>query len=202
MKKICPNSHSFAYLRQSISKWQSTLYKSRAFRLAILLLLIGILSGSCVTQKKCLQRFPPQRDTLKIVSTRDSIIYKGTTIFIKLPGATVIDSIIIPCPDPGPAYIPKKVCAETSLASACAWWSYPVIKLELIQKDTTIERRLDNALKESYFWKSEYERINVTPQPIIKKYIPGFYKFCTFVFLGLVLAFAGYITLKVLKFIR
>jgi len=130
---------------------------------------------------------------------RDSIVMKDTTIYIKLPGETVIDSIVIPCPDPGPAYIPKKVCAETSLAKACAWWSYPVIKLELIQKDTTLQIRLDNAIKEAYHWKSLYEKVHITPPP--EKFIPGFYKFCAFALIGIVLAFAGYITLKILKYI-
>ena len=111
----------------------------------------------------------------------------------------VIDSLVIPCPDPGPAYIPKKVCTETSQASACAWFEWPVIKIELLQKDTTLQIRLDNAIKEAYHWKTEYEKVTITPPPV--KFIPGFYKFATFCFIGLVLAFAGFVVLKILKYL-
>lgn len=153
--------------------------------------------SSCVTQRRCNLKFPPTRDTIKIITIRDSIIYRDTTIFITLPGERVIDSILIPCPDV-PGYIPKKVYAETSLAKASAWWSYPNIKLELVQKDTTIERRLDNALKDAYHWKSEFEKITVTPQPV--KYTPGFMKFCAFAFIGLVIGAIGYVILRLFVF--
>ena len=163
-------------------------------RICLYLAFLCVLSIGC-SRRWCDTHFPPSVDSVYKVITKDSIIYRDTTIFIHLPGEVVIDSVVIPCPDPGPAYIPKKVCAETSLASACAWFSWPVIKIELVQKDTTIQKRLDNALKESYFWKSEYERINVTPQP--QRYVPGFFKFCTFAFIGIVLAALGYITFRV-----
>ena len=162
----------------------------------ILSIVLAVLS-SCVTQRRCNYKFPSKNDTIRIETIRDSIVIKDTTIYITLPGEVVHDSIEIPCPDPGPAYIPKKVTAETSLAKATAWWSYPVIKLELIQKDTTIEKRLNQALKESYYWKTEYKKIIVTPQP--EKHIPGFYRFCTFCFMGIVLAGVGFAGFKLLS---
>ena len=126
--------------------------------------------------------------------TKDSIVIKDTTIYIHLPGEVVHDSIQIPCPDPGSAYIPKKVFAETSLARAEAWWQYPNIKLLLIQKDSTIEARLAGALKEAYYWKSEYNKITVKPEPV--KFIPTLYKVALWLWAGVVIAVAGYVALK------
>jgi len=164
-----------------------------------LILLLAVLS-SCVTQKRCNYKFPSINDTIRIETVRDSIIMKDTIIYIHIQGETVVDSVVIPCPDPGPSYVPKKVFAETSLAKASAWWSYPVIKLELIQTDTTIEKRLANALKESYYWKSLYEKVHITPAPV--KYIPKIYKhalsICIFIFAGAFLFF-GWKVYKIFK---
>jgi hypothetical protein len=162
----------------------------------VLFLLIAVIGASCATQKRCNLKFPPTVDTIKITIVKDSIIYRDTTIFIKLPGELRIDSVEIPCPDV-PGYIPEKVFAETSLAKASAWWQFPNIRLELIQKDTTIERRLDNAIKEAWHWQEEYTKVTKTPQVI--KEIPVFYRFCTYAFIGMFLALAGYIALRIFK---
>jgi hypothetical protein len=163
---------------------------------SLIVFLILLILSSCVTQKRCYLKFPPTVDTIKITIIKDSIIYRDTTIFIKLPGELRIDSVEIPCPDV-PGYIPEKVFAETSLAKASAWWQFPNIRLELIQKDTTIERRLDNAIKEAWHWQEEYTKITKTPMEV--KVIPGFYKFCTYAFIGMFLALAGYIALRIFK---
>jgi len=164
--------------------------------LLILIVIAFAALSSCVTQRACNNKFPHTHDTLRIITVKDSIIFKDTIIFINLPGENIIDSILIPCPEV-PGYAPKKVYAETSLAKASAWWSFPNIKLELIQKDTTIEKRLDNAIKEAYHWQTLYEKLVISPEP--EKYIPGFYKFCTFIFLGSVLAVILFVLFKIFK---
>ena len=162
----------------------------------VYLVLFGLLVTSCVTKRACMLKFPSVNDTVKITTVRDSIVIRDTTIFIHLPGQTVTDSISIPCPIV-PGYIPKKAFAETPLAMATAWWEYPDIKLQLVEKDTTIVERLAGALKESYYWKTLYEKVHITPAPV--KYVPGFYKFCTFAFFGICIAIIGFIVLKFLK---
>lgn len=64
------------------------------------LLTIGLLLltfASCVTQKRCFEKFPPQ------VITKDSVVLKDTTIYVKklivIPGDTVTLRDSIPCPD-------------------------------------------------------------------------------------------------------
>ena len=163
----------------------------------LLVLVLFVFMSSCVTQRRCMNRFPPQRDTVIVETVKDSVVYKDTTVFINIPGATRIDSVPIPCPEIA-SYTPKRVNVETSLARASAWWDPPNIKLELIQKDTTIERRLNNALKEAYYWKSKYEQVTIIPEPV--RYIPKIYKqalsICIFIF-AVAFAFMGW---KVYKF--
>jgi hypothetical protein len=168
-------------------------------RILILSLFLALLS-SCATYKRCTTRFPCMGDTVRIETIRDSIVIKDTTIVIKIPGETVTNTVEIPCPDPGPAYVPKKVHAETSLAYADAWFQYPNIKLVLVQRDTTIEARLESAIKEAYYWKTEYTKISYVPAPV--KFIPKFIKFLAWVGGIFLLSIIGYVTLKILKFVK
>jgi hypothetical protein len=161
-------------------------------RILFLALLSVFLTFSCVTQRRCLQRFPPSTDTVKIVSTRDTIIYRDTIIFLEVESERVHDSILIPCPEVK-NYIADTVRAETTLALARAWWKFPRIQLSLEQKDSVIILRA--ALKESRHWQSEYERIVKTPQPI--KYVPTFYKISLWLWIGVVLAVGGFIAFRI-----
>lgn len=165
--------------------------------ISVLLAVLALLTG-CVTQKRCNTKYPLSVDSIYKYVTRDSIVIKDTTIYLYLPGEIVHDSVKIPCPDPGPAYIPKRVTAETSLARAEAWWQYPNIQLRLVQKDTTIEQRLAGALKEAYYWESEYNKITVKPEP--EKYIPGIYKVAFWMWIGVIIAGLGYVTLRLFVF--
>jgi hypothetical protein len=142
-------------------------------KIILFLALISLVTG-CATQKRCNIKFPSVNDTIRIEHTRDSIVIRDTTIFISVPGERVVDSVPIPCPPPPPWYVPKKVHAETQYAYAEAWWSYPNIKLLLVQKDTTLQIQLRQAIKEKYYWKSLYEKVHITPSPV--KYIPKIYK--------------------------
>jgi hypothetical protein len=152
---------------------------------------------SCITQRKCLQRYPPSRDTIRIERTRDSLVYKDKIIEIKVPGAIKIDSIVIPCPPPPLSYIPDTVRTETEYAKAKAWFKYPNIQLKLFQKQSILQVKLDSAIKESYHWKTEYEKITNTPQPIIQKYIPSIYKVAFWLWIGVILTVAGYVAYRI-----
>lgn len=158
---------------------------------------LSLFLTSC-SQRWCNTRYPAGSDTVRVETVRDSIILKDTTVFIKIPGETVTNTVEIPCPPPPPSYIPKKVTAETSLARASAWWEYPVIKLELIQKDTTITQRLDNAIREAYHWKTLYEKLHIKADPV--KFVPGIYKASFWAWIGVIVAALGYIALKIFVF--
>jgi hypothetical protein len=162
------------------------------------LIILGILSVSCVTQKRCFNKFPPGNDSIVYVTEVDSIVIRDTLVLVDIWTETVYDTVEIPCPPPPPFYKPKPAYAETSLAKASAWWDYPYIRLELIQKDTTIEIRLESAIREAYFWKTEYIKIKET---IKVKYIPNIYKIAFWLWIGVFIAIIGYIILKIKKLI-
>lgn len=139
-----------------------------------------------MTQKRCLDKFPPVNDTIIIEVSRDSIVYKDTTLIVTLPPVTIHDSITVPCPEV-PGYIPDTVRAETEYAIAKAWLDPPVLMLRLDQKRSILEFKLDSALKESYYWKEKYQ---TEKQTIIKevRHIPKVYK-VAMVFSLIVIAF-------------
>lgn len=166
----------------------------------ILLAALILIMGSCATQRRCNAKFPGSNDTIRIEHTRDSIVYKDTIITIRIPGEQVIDSVPIPCPPPPPGYVPKRVHAETAYAYADAWWSYPVIKLVLVQKDTTLQLRLDNAVKEAYYFKSLYEKLRITPEPV--KYIPKIYKDAMSICIVIFAAVFGFVLWKIFGFFK
>jgi hypothetical protein len=167
-------------------------------KIVFFFIVILVFLSSCVTQRKCLEKFPPTRDTIRIVQVHDSIVYRDTTIVLTIPGETRVDSVPIPCPPPQASFIPDTAKAETPLANAKAWWNYPNIQLKLEQKDTTV--LLKAALKEAYHWKSEYEKVTTVPEPV--KYIPKIYKqalsICIFIFAAAFL-FVGWKAYKFFK---
>lgn len=160
------------------------------------MILVVFAVTSCATQKRCSRKFPARPDTIKIIQVRDSIVLRDTTVYIKVPGEADADSIVIPCPEII-NYIADTARAETSLAKAKAWWQYPRVRIELTQKDTTIELRLKDALKEAYHWRSEYLKITKVPDPV--KYIPKMYKYA--MMFSLVMIFTVILRI-VLKFIK
>ena len=113
----------------------------------ILFILIVFLSG-CVTQNKCLFKFPPPPpDTI----VKHSVIVKDTIIYRYLPGEVVHDSVIIEKLIEKKIYVPyTSVYAETLLAEATASVKGNRLKLELIQRDSLFTFLLDSAIKASH----------------------------------------------------
>ena len=109
-----------------------------------------------------------------------------------------LDSVLIPCPEPADPFIPDTARAETSLAIATAWWDYPAIRLRLVQKDTTIERRLRDAIREKIHWQSEYEKI--TQVQVIKE-VPGIYKIAIGGWIGVIIIILLLVAVKIFKLI-
>ena len=166
--------------------------------LKILFLVVFVASAgfSCTTQRKCLRRFPPALDTLITVQTNDSTVYRDTVVYRYLLGEVRIDSVPIPCPPPPVAYIPDTARAETSLAVAKAYWDYPSIKLILEQRDSMLAFKLDS-VKREYF--SERVVTETITQVHEVKYIPGFWKACTYILIGAVLFGLMALMIKIFK---
>jgi hypothetical protein len=150
-------------------------------------LILGLLGhSSCVTYKRCMQKYPVARDTIRITQVRDSIIYRDTTIYTYIKGKDSLVFSEIPYPVP---INTDKVRADLPLAWAEAWVERSVLMLKLVQKDTTIVTQLKNWKKEAYYWKEECEKINVVPPaPPPEKYIPKIYKYSLWILIVIVIA--------------
>jgi len=142
-------------------------------RILIFLLLL-IIGTSCVTQKRCNEKFPQVASTIikDSIVYRDSIIYKPIIVEVKIPGDTVTKETIV--------YLNKglvnsfPLIAETTFAKAIAQVVNSKLTLNLYQKDTTYNQRYDSVVKEAYYWKERYNSKEVT-KVVEKKVIPKFY---------------------------
>lgn len=160
----------------------------------LFLILFSIIISSCVTQKRCYSKFPPTTSTTTNTTVRDSIVYRDKLVEVKIPGKTVRDSVPIPCPPPPPSYVPDTARAETDYASAKAWFDYPNIKIELEQKTSVLQVRLDSAIKESYHWESEYKKERVVLPPV--RYIPAICKWAVGLWIVAIIAGIVFVTLR------
>jgi len=162
----------------------------------ILLLSIFLISG-CVSQKKCLRKFPPQitTETKDSIIYRDSLVIQDTTIYVHILGNSIIDSIFIEVPKDIP--IPKDTAkAEVEFAYALAYinprWN---VELQLHQKDTLL-KIIEYLKKESWHWEKKYR----TEKKVLvqkEKYIPKIYKW---VFWIIIIEFALLIGYFIKKF--
>ena len=111
----------------------------------ILILLISL--PGCTTQKRCLRKYPPQVTEVEKIITNTEIKYKDTVIYYPLPPEIInnIDTVYIT----NDTLINSNLSVlQTSLAISSAQIKGNLLYHNLLQKDTTIELRLDNALKE------------------------------------------------------
>jgi len=147
------------------------------------LILMVLIFSSCVTRKICLKKFPVVADTVEVVHYRDSLVYRDTTIWVTIPGDTIIhsDSVLIPCPPPPAQFIPDTALAESRFAIARAWWDHPFIRLTVADRDTTIELRLDSAIREAYHWKEMYQNVTIIKP---ENHIPAIYRIAFWTWIG------------------
>jgi len=137
-------------------------------------LILVSLEGCFTTRNRCLRKYPPETssDTIVRVVVRDSLVFRDTTIVVKLPSETIIDSIIIPCPPP--ISIPDTLTVRTEFAIAKAWYDGS-LKLKLVQSGS-FQIKLDSVIKESYEWRDKYEQILKKEVVTIKAKVHWIYK--------------------------
>jgi hypothetical protein len=147
-------------------------------------LILVSLTGCFTTRKACLRRFPPEikLDTLIKIHTKDSIIYRDTTILVKLPGETDTDTLIFSYPSADYVYIPDTVRAKTEFANAKAWYSMGSIRIKLIQGGS-FQLKLDSIIRENMVLKKEIITIRESKVTEIR-YIPVIYKIALWMWIG------------------
>ena len=129
------------------------------------LLIFIVVLGSCATQKRCQKRFPPQ------IVTKDSIVFKTVEIevpvYIHIPGDTVtkVDTVYI---DKTTGLITSnKLFSETEYAHAWAQVINSKLFMELIQKDTAIERLIRESIQVKEVYKT---KTKIIKEPYVKWY--------------------------------
>jgi len=164
----------------------------------ITILIILILFSSCVSQKKCISKFPPE--TIKVrydsIVIKDSVIYKDRIINHVIKADTVYKDVIIPVP--AELNIPP-ITSENDYAKAKAWIHNSRLKLQLEQKDQVIQFKLDSADKEVRHWKYQYTLENEKQSTVIReKFVPKIHSIALLIVITelIVLIIYMYIKLK------
>ena len=142
--------------------------------------IMSLLMASCVTQKACLAKFPPEKVTKDSITYKDKIIKHDTTIFVAIPGKVVHDSVSVP------VYIDNNgkaeslnvppITKETQFAKASAYIKNGILFLDLDQYSDSIAKTIKNAIEEHIIIKSEVKSTDSTI--VIKpKWKPDFWSF-------------------------
>jgi hypothetical protein len=140
----------------------------------LVLIAFATLSFSCVTQRRCNAKFPPQTSVIvkDSIITKDTIIYRDKIVPYYIKGDTVFAEKKVPVTvDISPVW------AQNDYATASAWIEGSRLKLQLIQKDQVIKIIIDSAFKEVSHWKEKFSSKEVTKIPEPVKYIPNIVKF-------------------------
>jgi len=114
----------------------------------IIIVALALLLTGCITERKCLKRYPPEIKETITIETETVTIRRDTTIYITLPGEVQYqtDTVIIGA---GGVINTKPSILKTSLAWSCAKIVNNRLMHELHQTDTTIEARLADAIRET-----------------------------------------------------
>lgn len=97
---------------------------------AIIIIFVFLLS-SCVTQKRCLHKFPPKHDT--------TIVYKDTVITKYIPEVDTVYKY---------GTIRDTVYASAGTAHSISYVTHDTLKLFVWQSDTTLQIKLDSAIQQ------------------------------------------------------
>ena len=113
-------------------------------RLLILLFNLCIFYTGCVTQRTCLQKFPPVVQTI----VKDTTIYRDTVLYIYLPADTVYNSDTVYVNNEGQSFTLGRIITETGYARAEAWVNDSKLYQVLFHKQSALELRYDSLLRE------------------------------------------------------
>lgn len=128
------------------------------------LLIALILLAGCVTQKRCMEKFPVVPSVL--VTYKDTVIYRDTTIYRYLPGDTVEVSIPV---DTLIEVTDTSITARTYLATAKAEIRDQELVLGLVQHDSLFRFLLDSAIRE-HSDTVTIERVIPVEKPVVPKW--------------------------------
>lgn len=98
-------------------------------------------------QAKCIKHGCNQGTSDSVMVIRETLTIKeDTTIYIKVPGESKTDTLIVEKDKSGFAYTDKSIL-KTSFAISSAWVENGILRHELQQKDSTIVARIKDAIR-------------------------------------------------------
>lgn len=107
-------------------------------KIILLTITLIFLLPSCITRKACERKFPSiEHDSISFV-TNTVTVYRDTTVYIKLPGDTVYESIPI---GEGVSVL------KTPFAKSYAWVKDGRLEHRVEQEDTVINRIFNGAIR-------------------------------------------------------
>jgi hypothetical protein len=140
----------------------------------LIYLIIGVfLCSGCVTQKKCLAKFPPGIDSVYIEKLKEIPVY--------LPGDTINITVPVNCPDQDVALVENVKLRQVIRILNGKLQSVIQIKPDTIKVYTT---QIKEVIKE---------------KPVPVKYVPKFYKWCRDFSLGVIVIILLYIAYRIVK---
>jgi len=160
----------------------------------LVIILTLLLSASCVTQKRCYRKYPPQTTIERHDSTiiRDSIVYHDRVVRDTIEADTVyrdrevkiLEKIKI-----------APLTIENTYSIASAWIENRRLKLELTTKEQVIERIIQDAEREAWYWKERFITEKST-EVVKEKYIPKIYKVALWGWCALIVAITLLLVLR------
>jgi len=163
-------------------------------KILILTILTGLIFSGCVTQRNCAKKWPPQTVTIIKDSIREKIVWRDTTIFVQLDPITVTKTDTIYIKNGVVQF--REIKAESNYATARAWIGQNRLNLFLADKDTTLELRLKNALRDKEYylskWNNEKQTVNVP-------YTPKFWKLAGWTGIASIILLLLYLGIRIKK---
>ena len=169
-------------------------------------ILIALLSVSCMTVRKierncdlfekvCVTEIETKTDT--IIKTKTVIRYRDTTLYIEMPGREIIKEV--------PVYIEKGIVNSKQsyltvpYAASTAQVINSMLRHELIQVDTTLRIKLENALKTVKIQEKQIETLKEKHVVTVTKNNP-FAKFTIKWFIGSIILIIVFLTIAFFKY--
>jgi hypothetical protein len=146
--------------------------------IVFLVLLVSFAGTSCITERKCLNKFPPsvQRDSIYIETIKE--------IPVPIPGDTIlIDAPVINCPDQDVVTVENSKLKQQIKILNGRLISNTEIKTDTVYVHTKETKTITKEVK--------------IPQPV--KFVPDLYKIALWLWVGVIVAIAGYVAFRILK---
>ena len=151
----------------------------------ILISVLVLLACSCTTMDKCNRLYPP----VESFEIKDSIavetitVYKDSLIYYPLDPDTVtlISYKYYSDPERPELITIDTLMAENEFSMAFAWVDQSRLGLSLTEKDTTLEFLLDDAVRVTHDWTQTFHS-EFKKEVKVVRYIPKFFRFCSYWF--------------------